>query len=237
MINRAVRCLLVSLGSFLAVALAAQEPVREAIPNWAAPPFWSPSEGLRAERGIAVERRTAEAMPPLQVQADLTGPLPFVAVTPCRQFDSRVPPAPLLDNTPRVVMLVGAPCGIPATAAAVSANITVFNIVGAPSNGVLKVGIVSPPPTAWINFPQTETQRANAGILATDGSGNIVVQVNMGAGQLDFTVDVNGYYAGSVVTSLTPGTGLSGSATTGGCDPGDRQRRGRHSAALGQRLQ
>ncbi len=145
-------------------------------------------------------------------EADLTGPLPFVAITPCRQYDSRNF-TPLLDNTPRAVLLTGAPCGIPSAAAAVSANITVFTISGALGNGVLRVGIVSPPTTAWINFPSTETQRSNAGIVALNGSGQIIVEVNMGGGQLDFTVDVNGYYAGGVVTSAN---GVTGAVTVNG---------------------
>lgn len=83
----------------------------------------------------------------------------------------------------------------PASAQAAAVNITVFAITGAGSNGVFKVGTVSPPTTAWINYPPSETQRANAGVVALTGAGAIVVQVNQGAGSVDFVVDVNGYYA------------------------------------------
>jgi hypothetical protein len=71
-------------------------------------------------------------------------------------------------------------------------NITVFNIV-ATASAVFKVGTSAPPTTAWINYPPSETQRANAGIVATNGNA-IVVQVNQGSGSVDFTVDVFGYY-------------------------------------------
>jgi hypothetical protein len=50
-------------------------------------------------------------------------------------------------------------------------NITVFNISGAGSNGVFRAGTVSPPTTAWINYPPTETQRANAGVLPLGAGG------------------------------------------------------------------
>src|SRR5450759_1321931 len=88
---------------------------------------------------------------------DLSTPLPFVPVTPCRQYSTLLT-TKLADNTPRTVTLSGAPCGIPATAKAVAVNITIFNIA-AVSNGVFKVDIASPPTVAWINYPPTETQR------------------------------------------------------------------------------
>ena len=93
----------------------------------------------------------------------------------------------------------------PAGAVAVSANITVFNIIGAAGNGVFKVDTVSPPLVAWINYPPTEAQRGNAGVVALNGSGQIIVQVAQGAGQVDFVVDVNGYYtATGIVNSSMP---------------------------------
>jgi hypothetical protein len=124
---------------------------------------------------------------------DAAPPVPYIPLVPCRQYDSRSATV-LADNTPRTVTLSGAPCGIPASAVAVAVNITVFNIVGAGSNGVFKVGTTSPPTSAWINYPFTETQRANAGVLSTTGTANIIVQVNQGAGSVDFVVDVFGYY-------------------------------------------
>ena len=97
----------------------------------------------------------------------------------------------------RTVLLTGAPCGIPAGAVAVSVNITVFNITGAAGNGVFKVDTVSPPLSAWINYPPTEAQRGNAGVVALTVGGQIIVQVAQGAGQVDFVVDTNGYYGTS----------------------------------------
>src|ERR1019366_6869215 len=143
--------------------------------SWQAPAFYkAPSSG-----------RTA--------LTDLTAPLPFVPVTPCRQYSTLLT-TKLVDNPPRTVTLSGPPCGIPATAKAVAVNITIFNIA-AGSNGVFKVDIASPPTVAWINYPPTETQRGNAGVLST-ASAAIVVQINQGGGTVDFVVDVFGWYGG-----------------------------------------
>src|ERR1019366_8827523 len=65
-----------------------------------------------------------------------------------------------------------------------------------------------PPTVAWINYPPTEAQRGNAGVLSLS-SGAIVVQVNQGGGNVDFVVDVFGYYGhtpadtGSTFTIVT----------------------------------
>ncbi len=150
----------------------------EAIPNWPAPATWSPHSVSRG----------------LSAMGAITSPFPFIGVTPCRQYDSRNF-TPLPQNTSRAVVLIGAPCGLPPIAAAVSVNITIFNISGATGNGVFQIGIATAPTFAWINFPPTETQRGNAGALPVDSLGQIWVRVLMGSGQLDFTVDVNGYYA------------------------------------------
>jgi hypothetical protein len=120
-------------------------------------------------------------------------PYRFITVTPCRQYDSRNF-TPLPQNTSRAVLLTGAPCGVPTSAVAVSVNITIFNISGATGNGVFQVGTAASPTFAWINFPPTEAQRSNAGALPLDGLHQIWVRVQMGGGQLDFTVDVNGYF-------------------------------------------
>jgi len=116
-----------------------------------------------------------------------------VSVAPCRQYDSRNS-TPLPQATLRTVTLTGAPCNIPSAAAAISANIAVFNITGATGNGVFEVGIPSGSSIAWLNYPPTQSQIDNSGTVPVDGSGNIQVEVLQGAGSVDFVVDVNGYY-------------------------------------------
>ncbi len=202
-VNRGL--LLMSLLGVLASVSRAQEVSQEAIRDWPAPSEWSPRE---MSRGVST-------------MGAVTSPLPFIGVTPCRQFDIR--PGTLADNTPLAITLTGGACGISSSAAAVSLNITVFAISGAGGNGVFKVGTASPPTTAWINYPPTETQRGNAGVVPINGSGQIWVQVNQGAGSIQLTVDVNGYYAGAGVdpfgnTFLGPGAGnftMTGNSNTG----------------------
>jgi hypothetical protein len=181
-----------------------------AAPNWAPPssPLDGPIVGTEAKASNS--SRNSLGVAPL---AALPSVLPLTTIAPCRQYDSRSTSS-LADNTPRAVTLTGAPCGIPTTAQAVSVNITVFSITGAGSNGVFKVDTVSPPASAWINYPPTETQRANAGTVALNGSGAIVVQVNQGAGSVDFVVDVNGYYA-PLNTPYFGGTESFGALTAG----------------------
>src|SRR5450830_245416 len=181
----------IPVAAVLLCSLSAFAQPADPIQNWTAPPYWtppavSPENADQGGRSAPAAGRQALVTSPV--------PLPFVAIAPCRQYDSRSTTA-LADNTPRTVTLSGAPCAIPADAQAVAANITVFNISGAGSNGVFKVGTVSPPTTAWINYPPTETQRANAGVLPLGAGGTIVVQVNQGAGSVDFVVDVFGYYS------------------------------------------
>jgi hypothetical protein len=163
----------------LVIFLAGPAMAGDAVPNWSAPASWSPSS---AARGVTA-------------QSDISEALPFIAVTPCRQYDSRNTSA-LPDNTNRSITLTGAPCSIPAgSTGAVSVNITVFSITGAGGNGVFQVGTAADPTFAWINYPPTETQRGNAGAVPLNFSGQIVVKENQGGGSLHFTVDVNGYYA------------------------------------------
>jgi len=164
-------------------------PEAHEIPNWPAPPYWTPPAA----------RAQGEAH--TQAISAASAPLPFIAITPCRQYDSRNS-TPLPQGTSRAVVLSGAPCGVPASAVAFSVNITVFNI-SATANGVFQVGTATDPTFAWINFPPTETQRGNAGALPVDESDQLWVRVLMGSGQLDFTVDVNGYYDGSGLLQLS----------------------------------
>ncbi len=168
------------------VLLATVPPLAAAdipLKNWTAPATYTPPA---ARKG-------------LHTAGDIAGPLPYIPIAPCRQYSS-LSATPLLQAVNRPVPLTGAPCGIPATAVAVAVNITIFNIVGAAGNGVFKVDTVSPPLTAWINYPPTEAQRGNAGVVSLDVSGEIIVQVAQGAGQVDFVVDTNGYYG------ITPAT-------------------------------
>ncbi len=147
---------------------------------------------LSTERGAAP---LAVAPPP---------PLGFVAIAPCRQYDSRSA-TPLLQGTTRNVTLTGAPCGIPVGSAAISVNIAVFSITGATGNGVFSVGIPAGASQAFLNYPPGQSQIDNAGVVPANGAGAVAVSVNQGAGSVDFVVDVNGYYTttGTVTAAET----------------------------------
>ncbi len=173
---------LVFLATVPLLAAAAAPPLT----NWTSPATYTPQSTRKG----------------LHTAGDLTGPLPFVPIAPCRQYNTTSPVAPLLQATNRAVPLTGAPCGIPTDAVAVAVNITIFNIIGAAGNGVFKVDTVSPPLNAWINYPPTEAQRGNAGVVSLNASGQIIVQVAQGAGQIDFVVDTNGYYPNTDSTHL-----------------------------------
>jgi len=108
-----------------------------------------------------------------------------------RLQDGRSPS--LQANATRLFSLVSV-CGVPPTATAVSANITV---VGPVSSGALHVypGDLGTAPTATaISFSPGVTRANNAILrLATDGSGTVAVLCDSG-GTTDFIIDVNGYF-------------------------------------------
>ena len=169
-----------TLASSFLIALALDG---QTISNWSAPAAWSPTRS----HGLAT-------------QGDISSPLPFIAVTPCRQYDSRNATA-LPHNTAREVVITGAPCGLPTSAAAVSLNVTVFDILGQTGNAVFQVGTTSNPTTAWINYPIGQGQIGNAGVLPLSGASSIFFRVQQGGGSIDFTIDVNGYYASTPASS------------------------------------
>jgi hypothetical protein len=177
--------------SFLAVIsvfLVGPALASESIPNWPAPAAWSPHS---AGQGLTT-------------MGDITSPLPFIGVTPCRQYDSRNTSA-LPQATAREVVVTGAPCGIPTSAKAVSLNVTVFDILGQTGNAVLQVGTTNNPTTAWINYPVGQGQIGNAGALPLSGAGSIFFRIQQGGGSIDFTIDVNGYYSDGALGALASG--------------------------------
>ncbi len=199
--TRKIQSLLFALPTFMIAGLAlAADGVSPPLVNWPAPATWSHHS---VSRGAST-------------MSDIGGPIPLIPVTPCRQYDSRNSTS-LPDNTNRAVTLTGAPCGISEFALAVSVNITVFSITGAGGNGVFQVGTANNPTFAWINYPPTETQRGNAGVVPVV-SNQIVVKANQGGGSLQFTVDVNGYFpAKGSGPDLNPGESfvLSGNFSGG----------------------
>jgi Bacterial Ig domain len=120
--------------------------------------------------------------------------LDFHTVAPCRVVDTRSG-SPLLSGSGRTLTLTGV-CGVPATAKAVSINLTVLSPTG---NGriVLYPGGTPVPTTSVLNFAAGVNRANNAVVvLAPSGAGTIeaLAVFGVGTGQVHATIDVNGYY-------------------------------------------
>jgi hypothetical protein len=131
---------------------------------------------------------------------ELPGPaLSFFTLLPCRILDTRDPPGayggPVLSSSvARVVDLRGR-CGVPATAQAVSVNITVV----APSAAgflTLYPGDRSVPLASTINFSARQIRSNNAIFrLSTGSPGLLGIWPSLGdAGTVHLVIDVNGFF-------------------------------------------
>jgi hypothetical protein len=134
--------------------------------------------------------------------ATSTGATDFYTVSPCRLLDTRLaanqlPPGPyggpaLLPSVSRVLVAAGR-CGIPATAKAVSINVTVAN---PPAAGHLRFfpGDGTPPTASTVNFAAGQTRANNAIVmLASSGSGSFGFG-NYATLGVNVVIDVNGYF-------------------------------------------
>ncbi len=119
----------------------------------------------------------------------------YFTVAPCRLYDSRSDGAgPLASGTPRLRPAHGL-CGVPTTATAIAANVTVT----APTSlGFLTLypGDSAAPAVATLNFGAGQTRTNNALVqLATDGTGTYAVSAFvLGSGTVHVIVDVAGYF-------------------------------------------
>lgn len=132
-----------------------------------------------------------------QPQCSDGGGLCFFTVTPCRLIDTRLPEQgpELISGVARVFPVNGA-CGIPSSARALSVNVTAVNASGLGHLRLYPGDLAQPPSTSSINFA-TGQNRANNTVLplAVDGSGTLsVYPFIVGAGQVHFILDVNGYF-------------------------------------------
>lgn len=160
--------------------------------------FWS-TVGLLPGSYSAVLRITnadgvAESSP-LSLGLLANHPTSFFTIPPCRALDTRTSGTPLLSGLPRQFALGGVPCGIPGTARAVAANVTVV----APSAGghvSLYRGNEPIPGTSQVSFPAGAT-RASFGVLplSTDDAARLgAVAFLNGAGGAHLIVDITGYF-------------------------------------------
>ncbi|HYL06170.1 MAG TPA: PKD domain-containing protein, partial [Thermoanaerobaculia bacterium] len=118
----------------------------------------------------------------------------FYTLPPCRVFDSRNG-SPLAADVQHPVQ-VGGTCGVPMSARAVAANVTV---VGATGDGFLSVypdATSSPPTTSTINFIAGRVLANNlVGGLAKGGQGTLIVLPALdNQGTVHVVIDVSGYF-------------------------------------------
>jgi hypothetical protein len=119
----------------------------------------------------------------------------FYTVVPCRVLDTRNPDGPLggpalVAGAERPFALAGA-CGIPATAKAVSANVTVTEPTHAGNVRLYPAGAPAPP-TSTVNYTPGVTRAGNA-TVPLNASGQVTVLASP-SGTVHLVLDVNGYY-------------------------------------------
>jgi PKD repeat protein len=128
----------------------------------------------------------------------------FFTVPPCRIADTRTT-TPLASGVQRAFQVTGL-CGIPASAKAVSFNVTVVSPTG-PGHFVIGNPAFGPFAHAAINFDPANSPRANNAILRLGtGSINIYPYVAASPGQVHVIVDVYGYFS----EDSTPAPGAQG---------------------------
>ncbi|HXU44859.1 MAG TPA: hypothetical protein VN783_04995 [Thermoanaerobaculia bacterium] len=119
----------------------------------------------------------------------------FFTVSPCRVLDTRNTVA-LASGVARSVAIAAAACGVPATARAISANISVTTPTGS-GQVVVYPGNYPKPGTFSLNFSAGQTRTNNLILaLANDGTATLAVDATVSgtSGTVQFILDVNGYF-------------------------------------------
>jgi uncharacterized Zn-binding protein involved in type VI secretion len=120
----------------------------------------------------------------------------FYTVQPCRLVDTRDPDGPrggpALAAGDSRVFAIGGSCAIPATAKAISVNLTVTGAT-APGSLTLYPGGVSPPAVSAVNYAAGQT-RSNNAIAVLGGSADLGVRCSQSGGTVHLILDVNGYF-------------------------------------------
>ena len=144
--------------------------------------------------GAAFGRSTSNVDPVFYKVAAPGVPLKFFTLAPCRVLDTRnaagpLGGPPLAPNAARTFGSAGT-CGVPATARAISANVTVTG-GGAAGDIRLFPGGTATPLTSVINYPAGRTLANNAVLFL--GGGNFTAQLDS-LGAVHLILDVNGYF-------------------------------------------
>jgi uncharacterized repeat protein (TIGR01451 family) len=122
----------------------------------------------------------------------------FYTLSPCRVIDTRLPPGPsglggpVLDALSDRIFQVLGHCGIPATASAITANVTVTGST-APGNVRIHPAAVPIPLASTINYGLGQT-RGNNAILTLSGGQIAVFVAQPSATTVHLILDVTGYF-------------------------------------------
>jgi len=182
-------------------AFAAQQPsaapdaaakIEIPLKNWAInfEGYLTPKAVAQATTGkIPLQARTDAALP--------SNNTTFVAIAPCRQYDSRNS-AILAGGGTRTVAMAGAPCGVPAGATAFSIAITSFGSTASGSYGFITVYPTgsTQPGVSTFNF-LGGSQTSTSAIVPAGTSDSINV---FSTATTQFVLDVNGYFTSSAGT-------------------------------------
>jgi hypothetical protein len=144
--------------------------------------------------GSAFGRSTSNIDPIFYKVAAPGVPLKFFTLAPCRILDTRNPNGPLggpaLAANAARTFASAATCGIPATARALSINVTV---TGGAAIGDVRLfpGSTALPLVSVINFTAGQTIASNT--VLSLGGGNLTARLDS-AGTVHLILDVNGYF-------------------------------------------
>jgi len=121
----------------------------------------------------------------------------FYTVSPCRVLDSRETTGPwggqpLGAQQERTATVVGGTCGIPATAKALSFNLTATDATAVGHIRVYPAGTPRPEISS-LNFAAGQT-RANNGIVSLGVAGDLAFFSGQASGSVHVVLDVNGYF-------------------------------------------
>jgi hypothetical protein len=199
------------VAALVAVVLASTSPLQarspvsipEAIPDWAAPPYWMPQ---KPSDKVAVSNEELRREPQA-VEGVPTPALAFTGIAPCRIVDTRGngftgaygPPA-LIAGVGRSFTLPGQ-CGISGASQAVSLNITVTNPQG-PGHIVIYPQGGAQPTVSTLNYVAGQTI-ANAAVVPLGVGGGITIVA--GVSGTDLLIDTNGHYAPQTVVNTVNG--------------------------------
>jgi hypothetical protein len=120
------------------------------------------------------------------------GPTRFYTLSPCRALDTRnAAGGPALAAAGERMVSLGGVCGVPDTAKAVSANLTVTQPTTGGNLVLFPTGTT--PGTSTLNYLAGQT-RGNNAVVSLNAAAAVSIRCNQASGTTHVILDVNGYY-------------------------------------------